>query len=117
MIRVFVLGRGISLYNPNKNTCPSFTLRNIPKALTEKIKSAIHKIQLLQHSCLFSHLQYSGSFRHNGQIIVPHPVHLLSCKLHAQCLHFIVNSYDIKLLAISTFGPRWRYERQSPTLD
>jgi hypothetical protein len=41
-------------------------------------------VQDVQHVSLFSHLQFTGSFRHAGQIIAPHPTHVLSALLHAQ---------------------------------
>ena len=37
-----------------------------------------------QHVSLFSHVQFTGSFRHIGQIMAPHPTHVLSALLHAQ---------------------------------
>jgi len=43
--------------------------------------AVIHDVQQLS---LFSHLQFMGSFRHSGQIIVPHPTHVLSSLLQAQ---------------------------------
>jgi len=41
----------------------------------------------VQQISLFSHLQSMGIFRHDGQIIMPQPTHLLVDALHAQCLH------------------------------
>ena len=38
----------------------------------------------VQQISLFSHLQFTGSFRHIGQIIVPHPTQVLSALLQAQ---------------------------------
>jgi hypothetical protein len=43
----------------------------------------------VQHVSLFSHLQFTGSFRHTGQIMVPHPTHVLSALLHAQWLQVL----------------------------
>lgn len=37
-----------------------------------------------QHFSLFSHLQFNGSFRQIGQIMAPHPTHVLFSLLHAQ---------------------------------
>jgi hypothetical protein len=37
-----------------------------------------------QQISLFSHLQFTGSFRHTGQIIAPQPTQVLSALLHAQ---------------------------------
>jgi len=47
---------------------------------------------------LFSHLQFTGSFRHIGQIMAPHPTQVLSALLHAQWLQastFITSSHII----------------------
>ena len=38
----------------------------------------------VQQISLFSHLQFTGSFRHIGQIIAPQPTQVLSALLHAQ---------------------------------
>jgi hypothetical protein len=73
-----------------KKSPPSFAYKNSPKHVTRTSQKS--SIQLLQHSCLFSHLQQSGSFRHCGQITVPQPTHLLSGTVHAQCLHSVANT-------------------------
>lgn len=44
----------------------------------------------VQQLSLFSHLQFTGSFRHIGQIIAPHPTHVLSALLQAQWLQVLV---------------------------
>ena len=41
----------------------------------------------VQQLSLFSHLQSMGIFKHDGQIIMPQPTHLLVDALQAQCLH------------------------------
>jgi len=38
----------------------------------------------VQQISLFSHLQFTGSFKHIGQIIAPQPTQVLSALLHAQ---------------------------------
>jgi|GEM_PF-1937763 len=37
-----------------------------------------------QQVSLFSHLQFTGSFRHNGHTMIPQPIQVLSAALHAQ---------------------------------
>ena len=61
----------------------------------------------VQQISLLSHLQFAGSFRHIGQIIVPHPTQVLSALLQAQWLHvllfnfaFIYLPHDIKSLEL-----------------
>lgn len=41
----------------------------------------LHSVQQIS---LFSHLQFTGTFRHIGQIIAPHPTQVLSSLLQAQ---------------------------------
>jgi hypothetical protein len=38
----------------------------------------------VQQVSLFSHLQFTGSFRHNGHTMMPQPIQVLSAALHAQ---------------------------------
>jgi hypothetical protein len=59
----------------------------------------------VQQISLFSHLQFTGSFKHIGQIIAPQPTHALSALLRAQWLHVlvfnftsIILTYNIKFL-------------------
>lgn len=45
---------------------------------------------MLQHCSLFSHLHCSGSFKHTGQMTVPHPTHVSLYLLQAQWLHLLI---------------------------
>jgi hypothetical protein len=64
-------------YFSTNRTHPSASL---PKTYPLEL-AVIHDVQQIS---LFSHLQFTGSFRHIGQIIVPHPTHVLSALLQAQ---------------------------------
>jgi hypothetical protein len=59
-------------------THPSVSL---PKTHPLELLAVFYDVQQIS---LFSHLQFTGSFRHIGQIIVPHPTHVLSALLQAQ---------------------------------
>ena len=45
---------------------------------------------MLQHCSLFLHLHCLGSFKHTGQMTLPHPTHVLLYLLHAQWLHLLI---------------------------
>jgi hypothetical protein len=43
-------------------------------------------------------LQFTGSFRHTGQIIAPQPTQVLSALLHAQWLHVLMFNFTYLIL-------------------
>ena len=47
----------------------------------------------MQQLSIFSQLQLTGSFRHSGQIIAPHPKHVLSSLLQAVTTSISVQFY------------------------
>ena len=69
---------------------------SLPKTYRLEL-AVIHHVQQIS---LFSHLQFTGSFRHIGQIIAPHPTHVLSALLQAQCLHVLVIIASPRLMLI-----------------
>jgi hypothetical protein len=55
--------------------------------INHKVSIANQHSYRVQQISLFSHLQSMGIFKHDGQIIMPQPTHLLVDALQAQCLH------------------------------
>ena len=60
-----------------------------------------------QQISLFSHLQFTGSFRHIGQIIAPQPIHVLSALLQAQCLHVLLFNFTSIILTYNIRSTRF----------
>ena len=80
------VGYGLNLLERRKSIVIARRKRWV-STLNNNRQAAIYDVQQLS---LFSHLQFTGSFRHIGQIIAPHPTHVLSALLQAQWLHVLV---------------------------
>lgn len=63
----------------------------------------------VQQLSLFSHSQFTGSFRHTGHTVTPQPTHVLSTVLQAQWLHAFVFNFTYIIL---TYYIRFSRENQ-----